>query len=136
MATTGKLSGTLWLFYVDDVAIAHSTSGTVDFSADSRDTTTKDSGAFKSSAVTKLTGTCSVDGLVALDAAFGISELFAIWVAREAVTVKFSTEVADDIFYSGEANLLGYSIDAPDKDNPGLSCNFEWTGTISELTNT
>ena len=135
MATTGKLEGTLFLFYADGVAISESTSGSIEFSADTRDTTTKDNGAFRTIVPTVLSGTGSCDGLVALDATYGIEDMFTAWAARTSMALTFSTDVADDIFYSATAYITSISVEAPYKDNTTYSVSFELTGTISQLTN-
>ena len=136
MATAGKMAGTLWLVYVSGTAISYSTSGSIEFSADSRETTNKDDGAFKSSAITLLSGTGSCDGLVDMGATQGFSELYALMIARSPVVIKFATAVAGDIYYTGNANITSMSMDAPDKDNATYSMSFEWTGTITEAITT
>ena len=136
MATTGKLEGTLWLFYVDGVAISHSQSGSVEFSTESRNLNTKDSGIWNEIAPTIISGSGSCDGLVALDATYGIEQMFTAMKNRTKIGLKFSTNVKGDKYFSGNAYIMSMSADAPDKDNTTYSVSFEFTGEVSHLTNT
>ena len=134
MPTTGKLSGTLVGVYSGSTLIGNSTSANLSYTVNTRETTTKDS----SSSVTRLATTddwsISGDFIIALDAAYGFSELFTAAKAKTPITVKFSTEVTGDKYWTGSGIITQCDFDAPMEDNCTGSYTIEAAGALTEAT--
>ena len=134
MATTGILNGTALLLYVDGTAVAHSTSHTLSVSHATRDATTKDSSGWEDALNGLRSWEASGEGLVAFDAAYGYSDLFALITARSTVTIKLSTEVTGDKYYEGSALLTSLEESAGTEENISFSYTFKGTGALTEYT--
>lgn len=138
MATTGIINGTDLLVFTGNgaspevfTAITHSTSASISFTMDVRDASTKDSGGYKESLEGQRSFTIECEGMTALDASNGFEELYAIWVARDTVTVKFGTDVSGDQVYSGTCYITSLSMDSGVEDSSSFSVSFEGTGAIT-----
>lgn len=134
--TTGILNGTALILYVNDVAIAYSTSHSLSMSMATREITNKSSAGWKD--VLEGLREWSIDGenLFAFDASYGFDDLFGLINNRTKVTVKFSTEASGDKFYSGSAYLTSLSKEAPTEGNTTYSYTFEGAGVLTESTQT
>ncbi len=136
MATTGKIEGTDWLIYLAGTAVAHTTNGSISFSADTRETTSKDSiDKFRTLSATKKSATCSLEGLTALDPTLGIEELFDYWRQGTKVLVKFSTEVSGDSRWQFTGVITSLELAAPQYDNSTFSATLEVDGLIVRIAN-
>lgn len=138
MATTGILDGKDWLIYVDGTAVLHSQNAGIGFTTEMRDTTTKDStgGWGEAKPGRKNMDDITLEGLVALDAAYGVDEIYTLLAAGTSVTVKFSTEVVGDTYWSVSAYIQSIAIGAPMYDNTTYNIVIKPTGQPSKLTNT
>lgn len=134
MATTGIMNGTLLGVYAGSTLIAHATEGSISLSMDTRDATTKDSNATRDLLGATKSGTISVSALYAEDAAYGVDDLMGAWSSRSALTVKFSTEVSGDHYWSASAYVTSLEINAGMEDNVTYSATFELTGDITYTT--
>lgn len=131
MATTGIMNGTLLGVYSAGTLIAHATEGSISLSMDTRDATTKDSSASRDLLEATKSGTISVSALYAEDAAYGVDDLMSSWAARTVLTIKFSTEVTGDHFWSGSAYVTSLEVNAGMEDNVSYSATFELSGAIT-----
>ena len=131
MATTGIINGTDLLVYVGGTAITHSTSASISFSMETRDASTKDSAGYREILEGQRSFTIEAEAMTALDAAEGFEELFAAWVARTALTIKFGTGDATDQFYQGTGYCTSLSMDSGVEDSSTFSASFEMTGTVT-----
>lgn len=131
MATTGIINGTDLLVYVGGTAITHSTSASISFSMETRDASTKDSAGYREILEGQRSFTIEAEAMTALDAAEGFEELFAAWVARTALTIKFGTADSDDQFYQGTGYCTSLSMDSGVEDSSTFSASFEMTGTVT-----
>lgn len=131
MATTGIINGTDLLVYVGGTAITHSTSASISFSMETRDASTKDSDGYREILEGQRSFTIEAEAMTALDAAQGFEELFAAWVARTALTIKFGTADATDQFYQGTGYCTSLSMDSGVEDSSTFSASFEMTGTVT-----
>ena len=131
MATTGIINGTALGVYVGGTLITHSTSANVSFSMETRDASTKDSAGYREILEGQRSWTIEAEGMTALDAANGFEELFAAWVARTALTVKFATTDATDQFYQGTGYCTSLSVDSGVEDSSTFSATFEMSGTVT-----
>ena len=131
MATSGIMNGTLIGVYVGSTLISHATEGSISLNMDTRDSTTKDAAGQRALLEGVKSGTISVSALYADDAAYGVDELMAAWANRTTLTVKFSTEVTGDSFWSAAAYVTSLEVNAAMEDNASYSATFELTGAIT-----
>ena len=125
------MNGTLLGVYSAGTLIAHATEGSISLSMDTRDATTKDSSGTRDLLEATKSGTISVSALYAEDAAYGVQELMTAWSARTALTVKFSTEVSGDYYWSASAYVTSLEVNSGMEDNVSYSATFELTGAIT-----
>ena len=125
------MNGTLLGVYSAGTLIAHATEGSISLSMDTRDATTKDSSGTRDLLEATKSGTISVSALYAEDAAYGVQELMTAWSARTALTVKFSTEVVGDYYWSASAYITSLEVNSGMEDNVSYSATFELTGAIT-----
>lgn len=131
MATTGIINGTDLLVFTGGTAITHSTSASISFSMETREASTKDSSGYRALLEGQRSFTIECEGMTALDATNGFEELFAAWVARTALTVKFGTSDAADQFYQGTGYCTSLSVDSGVEDSSSFSATFEMTGQVT-----
>ena len=134
MATTGIINGTDLVIYIGSDVIGHSTSHALSIAHDPRDATTKDSSGWRDLLEGLRNWSTSGEGLVAFDADYGFTELFTLITNRTTVTVKFSTEVTGDAYWTGDAYLTSLDQDSPTEDNVSMSYTLEGTGALTEAT--
>lgn len=131
MATTGIINGTNLVVYIGSDVIAHSTSHSLSLTHDARDATTKDSAGWTAKLEGLRSWELSGEGLVAYDGIYDTTDLFALYSNRTTATVKFSTEVSGDSYWSGTAYLTALSMDSPTEDNVSMSFTFAGTGVLT-----
>jgi TP901-1 family phage major tail protein len=134
MATAGIMNGTLLGVYVGSTLVAHATEGSISLSMDTREVTTKDSAGMRELLEGTKSGSISVSALYAEDAAYGVEDLMTAWANRTALTVKFSTEVSGDHYWSANAYLTSLEVSASTEDNASYSASFELTGAVTYTT--
>jgi len=134
MATTGKFNGTDILVYVDDVAVAHATSHTLNINAEMIDATTKSSSGWKDVLPGLRDWSVDGEGFVAFDATEGVEESITDLTNRTQVTLKFSTEVTGDSRWTGSAYVSSISINAPLEDVVSYSLSFTGDGALTQET--
>ena len=128
------MNGTLLGVYVGSTLVAHATEGSISLSMDTREVTTKDSNGMRELLEGTKSGSISVSALYAEDAAYGVEELMTAWANRTALTVKFSTEVSGDHYWSANAYLTSLEVSASTEDNASYSASFELTGAVTYST--
>lgn len=134
MATTGKVKGTLMLLYVDGVAISGTTSHSMSNAVNMMDATTKDSGGKEEVLPGLRTDSIGFDYLVAFDATYDITLLFALIKNKTKVTLKLGTEVVGDPRYTGSAYLESLETTMGNEANVSGSGTFHVTAGLSEQT--
>ena len=135
MATSGIINGTNLAVYIGSDVIAHATSHSLSITHDARDATTKDSSGWTDRLEGLRSWEISGEGLVAFDGTVDIDDIFTSYiVTRTAVTVKFSTEVSGDVYWTGSAYLTGIDLDSPVEDNVSYSYTFSGTGALTKAT--
>ena len=125
------MNGTLLGVYVGSTLIAHATEGSISLSMDTRDATTKDSSGSRALLEATKSGTISVSALYAEDATYGVDDLMTAWSGRTQLTVKFSTEVSGDHYWSAAAYVTSLEVSSGMEDNVTYSATFELTGAIT-----
>lgn len=132
MATTGIGNGSLIGVYIGNTKILNGTTSKFGIKMATRDTTNKDTSGWKTALGGLLNWEGSGDFLFAEDASYGFSDLFAAITARTAVTIKISSEVVGDNYYSGSAFLTSLDKDDTMEANSTFSVSFEGTGVLAE----
>ena len=129
--STGKLSGTLLLLYVDGTAISSTTSHSMSYEMATRDATTKSSSGNEEVLPGLRSWGIDFDSMVAFDDAKGYEELRALINGRTEVTLLFTTTDSGDPRWSGKAYLTSISMDAAVEDTVTMSGSFKGTGELT-----
>jgi TP901-1 family phage major tail protein len=133
MATIGIVNGHFLRFFDNGVPIARSTSCTISWSVELRESSTKDdaNAGFGWREVTpgQKSGTGSAEGLYAEDAN-SFATIYDKMIAGTALDLTFTTgESGDDVYY-GQAYVTSMELSAPNNENVTYSISFEFTGEI------
>lgn len=136
MPTTGVINTTSLAFYVLDTTykkVGGATGATLTFSMSPRDTTSKDSGGYRTLLEGLRSWSISGSGLVALDDTFGAEDLYDDIVARSQITVRFMTNVSGDAYFKGVGYFSELTLDSPgSEENVTYSYTFEGTSSITK----
>ena len=133
MATTGVVKGTDFLVYCGGNALAHSTSGSISFSMDTIETSSKDTSDLQTFLAGRRGATASADGLVALDSSYNFSYLFGLLENQTTVVVRMSTNVSGDKYYQASGIITSLDLSAGDNEAATYSASFQLTGVVDEV---
>ena len=111
--------------------IAHSTSASVSFNMDLRDTTTKDSGGFQDNEGGLRSFELSTDALQDVNADLDFKEFFNDISSRSEVTVRFS-ERGSGQKWEGVGIVTSASMDAGVEENTTYSVSITGTGVATQ----
>ena len=136
MATAGIIEGTNVIMKVGGTAVSHTTSNSVSLTKSTRDITTKDSGENEEHAAMRNGGSFTLDGMVADDATYGYSEIYAAIKAGTAVALTWGTFVVGDLEYSQSVIINSLDRDDPLDANSTFSVSGIFTGATTETTTT
>lgn len=131
MATTGVLNGTSLFIYVNGNAVAHSTSHSLTLSESLRSTASKDSAGWDTVLEGQRSWSMTGEGLVALDGAYTTDDLTTLITGRTAVTLRFTTNVTGDKYWTGSARLESLDVSSPMEDNVTYSFSFKGSGALT-----
>ena len=134
MATAGKFNGKLFGVYSGSTLISHGTECSIEFTSDQIDTTSKDNGQWGDNIPGLKSCTISCSAMLAFDAVYGVSEIFAAITNNTALTMLFSTEVTGDKYFTGSFNPSQLSVNASNNDVASWSATFQNSGAITEAT--
>lgn len=134
MATAGEVNGTLVKIFVDGTAVSTLTSNSFSFSESPRETTSKDSGGYKTIAEGLRSISGSGEGYFAEDASFGFEDLFDLFAARSEITIMESSAVTGDITYSFGARITSLERTSPLEETVTFSVSYEGTGAPTKAT--
>lgn len=132
MATVGEVNGTLIKLSVGGTVIGALTSNSISFSSSPRETTSKDSGGWKTIKEGLRNWSLSGEGFFAEDATYGFEDLMDAYIARDEVTIMESSAVTGDITYSGAARITSLERTSPMEETVTFSVSFEGSGTITK----
>lgn len=146
--------GDLMLF-VGGKSIAYATNHTLSISADTKETSTKDSGGlWQTSEVGMLSWSCSSENLIGDPmAGIGYDELFQMMVARKPITGIFALEGNSTDFqegklgaapangwtakasdgYTGQMVITSLEKNAPNGENATLKVDFQGVGELKKV---
>lgn len=140
MATAGVINSRLLRVYVGStpVAVACATDAQITFSSELRDTTCKDTGGWRDILPGLKSAQVTTSGLYKDDDAptdGGFVDLYDDWDASTQVTLRMSTEVTGDTFWSMPAYITNLELNSSGVDeNVTYSATFEVAGTITKDT--
>ena len=140
MATNGVINGTKFGVYAAGTKVGYATSASLSINHNLRDTSTKDSGGWRSQLEGQRDFEVSVEGMVIFTETGGgaitdltMDELYTTYIAtRTLFTIKFSTEVTGDYAWSGSAFMTSLSADAPNEDSSTWSASFSGSGALTQ----
>lgn len=132
MPTVGFLNGRNLRVYVNGNAVADATSGDLSVSQSSRDVTTKDSAGWMEVLYGLKEWSISGDGLVALDATFATEELIDFILNSTTVTIRFTTNVSGDTYWTGSAIAESVDVSSPNEETPTFSFSFKGDGALTK----
>lgn len=129
-------------------AIAYATSHTLNLNGDEEEVSSKDSGKWKESEITRLGWSATSENLIGgIGATDALSILIGKWIARESIDVHLTLAseagTADgaplagwtpDLTkgYKGTANIVSVTANAPDKQKATMTINLTGTGPLTK----
>jgi len=129
------INGTGYVLALGGTDLPDQTEGSISLSMETRDTSTKGSGGFRTLAEGMRSGSVSVSGLVDDGGSDAVSTLMTSFAARSTVAVVFGLDAATgtDPEHNFTANAYVTSIEASGsvEDNVTYSATLELTGTIA-----
>jgi predicted secreted protein len=130
------INGTNLVIKVGGVPLLKATTASLEMSVDMPDATTKDSAGWAEFFAGVRSWTLSSDGLIdyATSASVETDELVAMLIARNTVSVTFSTSTAGDMLLSGSAYVSSISQTADMESPSGFSVSFQGTGALTQST--
>jgi predicted secreted protein len=134
MPTTGIVNGHNLRIFLDDVAVAKSTSCSISITRDVRETSHKDLGTgdgagWKGSEYGEGSWTITGDALYAYDGAGDAESFETLWDAIEnktKLTIQYSTDVSGDKVFEGSVIITSLDVNAPN--NEDVTYSFSATG--------
>jgi predicted secreted protein len=134
MASTGFRNGTDLSIFIGGTEVAFATTHDLDLGMDTREVTNKDSAGWQEIREGTRNWSTSGEAWFAEDAAYGFSDLFALYNSRSSFIVKFSTNVSGDVYYTGTAYLTSLTQSDPLEDTASFSFSLDGTGVLTEAT--
>ena len=138
MATNGIINGTKFGVYAAGTKIGYATSASISMNHSLRDASTKESGGWREQLEGQRDFEVSVEGMVIFTTSGGaitditMDELYSTYIAtRTEFTILFSTDVAGDQEWTGQAFMTSLSMDAPNEDSSTWSASFSGTGALT-----
>lgn len=148
-ANTGVIEGQDLVLYIEvagvPTPVAHSTSHTLEPSAETRNRLSKDTGKWKNKVAGLLDWKAGCEVLAMYDE-YSYHDLFALMVARTPVTLKLAgrdaidtndnwkPEQIGDTYYEGDAIITSLPLTAPNNADATFSISFEGTGALTPKT--
>ncbi len=126
------IKGTDVLLYVDDVAIAHSTSCDLNITTNMIDITSKDSAGWEEILADVKAWSISSSALVDYSAAAGIDDILDAQLAGSTIAMKMSTEVVGHIVLTGNVLVDNNSITNPNQDKSTFDFSARGNGALAK----
>lgn len=149
------IKGSDMMLFVGGKSVAFATNHTLNISADTKETSSKDSGGkWQTSEVGVLSWTCSTENLCGDDGAgIGYKELVNMMIARKPITGVFALEGDSTNFdegkldavptagwkakaangYTGQMIITNIDLNAPNGDNATFKVDFTGVGALTEV---
>ena len=146
MAQAKKLKGKDLMLFVKGKAIALATNHTLKLTADTSDSSTKDSGQWGDEEITKMSWEVTSENVCSADADVNSYEaMLDLMIAGEPVDVKFGipanispNEVPDGgwtaptTYYGGSALIKSVDVNAPNGENATMSISLGGKGQLTK----
>ena len=136
MPSVGKVNGTAFGVYVDNVLIGFGTNCSMSVSKEPRNCTTSVSGMWTSRMQGSNDWEISCDHLLSMQGTTQMwYQLYSGYMSNPnaLVTVKFKTTVSGDRYFQGSAILTGISLEAAMEETATFSCSFVGAGPLTLL---
>jgi predicted secreted protein len=137
MPTTGVINSTAFAVYTGTtpVKIADCSDVSISVSHSPRNTNTKDSAGWETHLEGMRSWEASASGLVAYDSTNGYIALWDSINNRTPVSIRFSTEVTGDSYFSGTAYVTSIETASPaTEENVTWNVSFQGTGALTKGT--
>lgn len=133
--STGIIKGSIMRVYIATTAIAKTTDCSIEFSVGERTVSHKDVtdnwGAVEAG---EYSCTISTNALYADDDGDGFAALWTAYSTKAFLTLRFSTQVAGDDYFTGSFMITSLSINAPNNESTTFSASFKNNGAITRPT--
>lgn len=118
--------------------VAHSSSHTIDYAAETKDRKTKDTGVWAVKVVTGLSASISCEALQTYDAVVGKEKLLDLMLSRTPVKAKYShaVEQVGDVYYEGTFVITSVNDSTPAEGDATYSVKMESSGEITKKSKT
>ena len=139
-STTIVNTSLLTLYFDTDGAgayekVAHSTDATISFSAETVDITTKDTEGYRDTIAGLRSWSANLTAFIDYSSSFGQEQLVDKWIAGECVKIRFTTNVASDIYYEGDATITSVELNSSGAEEAAsFSLTIENAGAITKGT--
>ena len=114
---------------------AHSTDATISFSAETVDITSKDTSGYRDTIAGLKSWSANLTAFIDYSASWGQEELVDKWIAGECVKIRFTTNVASDVYYEGDATITSVELNSSGAEEAAsFSLSLENAGAITKGT--
>jgi len=135
MPRTGIMKGSVRRVYVGAAAVAKATDCSIEFTVGERTVSHKDiTTGWGAVDAGEFSATISTSALYSEDDGESFATLWAAFNTKAYVTLKFSTEVAGDKYYTGSFMISNLSINAPNNESVTYTASFKNNGAVSIAT--
>jgi hypothetical protein len=139
MATTGIMNGSLLRLYVDGVAVAYSTSDTLDLTRAMRELAHKDNtSAWVEVSPGQKSATFSTELMFAdigdASANTKFNTLFSSWDSGTSIVCTYTSDVTGDSIFTFNAFIESLSLSAANQESVTASCSLRVNGAVTRYT--
>ena len=116
-------------------AAAHSTDASISFSAETVDITSKDTSGYRDTIAGLKSWTANLTAFIDYSATWGQEDLVDKWIAGECVKIRFTTNVASEVYYEGDATITSVELNSSGAEEAAsFSLTLENAGAITKGT--
>ena len=135
----GVVNGTNLRIYDATVPLGYATSCTLDMSAETRETISKDSVAsWAESEISTKSATLSFEGFFSEDTVINtvtvqdVTAIYTKFAAGTAISWRFTTDVSTEVVYSGSGYITALNFSAPVDENATYSGTITVSGAVTQ----
>lgn len=134
MATTGVINGTIIAITIGGTKITNQLSASLSVTHDVRTWINKDSAGWEASGAGKKGWEMSGEANLALDAAYGMDDLYDAMIAGTEVSIDWTTGVSGDYHFSGTAQVTKLESAPGVEETTNYSYGFKGNGALTKAT--
>jgi predicted secreted protein len=131
---TGIINATTLGIYVGSTKIANLTGANLSVTQGLRTSVNKDDGGWEKSHPGARSWSMGGDSEFAFDAGYGVDDLYDAIFNRTKLTIKFSTEIAGDYDFEGDAYLESLELSGGAEENATYSFSLKGTAALVRAT--